>query len=270
MRRILLPCLAALALTVPVATASAQTSTIDRKPMDVGNDQIGAIAGMGAIMEYPYHYVNDWWDVGLSYPVGNLKDRSIDPGLLIRANHTFWRDDALSMYGSVGALFGNDSYFNDAQNAIAYNAPVNPSGYYSGVDIQSRYFWMVPATVNMQLGIDIDEGSEVVLAAGPGVVWTHESIVTSAVNNGVGSQTLGENGWEDPVVIGPGGEQGISPYAIRSESKFNLGWDARAGFGFKAGKGERPLWLRATVSGTTYYTHTRPSTNLGFALSFGR
>jgi hypothetical protein len=217
------------------------------------------------------HQINWWFDAGTTFPVGNLKDRNIDPGLLVRFNQTFWRDGSLSMFGSVGALFGNDSYFNDAQNAIAAGAPISddPLFPYSGVDIQSRYFWMVPATVNLAVSLPIAESVSPFFAIGPGVVWTHDAEVTSAVNNGAGGTTvLGPD--PDPLFIGPGGEQGISPYAIRTQSKFNLGWDARVGVGVKAGHGERPLWVRAVVSGSTYYTHTAPSTNLGFALSFGK
>jgi hypothetical protein len=271
MRRLLPASLLALALTVLVTPASAEVTILERKPMDLGADQVGAIRDINADMIYDYRQPNLWIDLGAAYPVGNLADRNIDPGLLVRVNETFWRGGGiLSAYGSVGAMFGNDSYFNDAQDEIAQNAPVNPTGFYSGVDIQSRYFWMVPATINGQVALHIDDGVDLALAAGPGVVWTHESMITSAVNNGVGSQTLGEDGFEDPVIIGPGGEQGISPYAIRSESNFNLGWDARAGIGFRASSGPRPMWIRGTVSASTYYAHTAPSTNLGFALSFGR
>lgn len=270
MRRLLPACLVALALTVTVAPAFAQSTILDRKPMDLGADQAGAIRQVSQDLLYPYRHVNLWIDLGVAYPVGNLADRNIDPGMMLRFNQTFWRSGPLSAYGSVGAMFGNDSYFNDAQDAIAQAAPISTVGAYSGVDIQSRYFWMVPATINGQFALKIDDGLDLALAAGPGVVWTHESMITSAVNNGVGSQTLGEDGIEDPLIIGPGGEQGISPYAIRSQSNFNLGWDARVGLGFRAGHGSRPMWIRGTISGTTYYEHTHPSTNLGFALSFGR
>jgi len=271
MWRPLSACLAALALTVSVAPAFAQSSIIDRQPMDLGADQVGVLSQLKQDLLYPQREVNLWFDFGAAYPVGNLQDRNIDPGLLLRFNQTIWRDGSLSLYGSVGTLFGNDSYFNDAQNDIAASAPISTDSLnaYSGVDIQSRYFLMVPATMNGQLAIELGEGMDLALAAGPGVVWTHESMVTSAVNNGVGSVNLGST-TADPLVTGPGGEQGISPYAIRTQSRFNLGWDARAGLGFKVGKGSRPLWVRGTVSGTTYYTNTRPSTNLGFALSFGR
>lgn len=270
MRRFLPVALVALALTAPVAPAWAQTSIIDRPPMDLGADQIGVLRQIADDVLYPQHQINTWFDAGSTWPVGNLKDRNIDPGLLLRFNQTFWRDDMLSMFGSVGALFGNDSYFNDQQNAIAAAAPPSPDPLnpYTGIDIQSRYFWMVPATVNLAVSLPVAESVSPFFAIGPGVVWTHESVVTSAVNNGVGTIVLGSD--EDPLIIGPGGEQGISPYAIRSQSKFNLGWDARAGIGVRAGQGERPTWIRAVVSGSTYYTHTRPSTNLGFALSFGR
>ena len=272
MRRLLPACLVALALTVSVTPAFAQSTILDRKPMDLGADQVGVIRQISQDMLYPYRYVNTWVDIGAAYPIGNRADRNIDPGLLLRVNQTFWRSGVLSAYGSVGAMFGNDSYFNDAQDAIAQAAPISTdsSNAYSGVDIQSRYFWMVPATINGQFALQLDDGLDLALAAGPGVVWTHESVVTSAVNNGVGSQTLGRDGIDDPLIIGPGGEQGISPYAIRTQSNFNLGWDARAGLGIRAGHGSRPMWIRATVSGSTYYSHTRPSTNLGFALSFGR
>jgi hypothetical protein len=267
MRRFLPVALVALALTALVAPVGAQTSIIDRPPMDLGADQIGVLRQVADDVIYPAHQINVWFDAGTTWPVGNLKDRNIDPGLLVRFNQTFWRDGSLSAFGSVGALFGNDSYFNDEQNAIAAAAP--PTVGYSGIDIQSRYFWMVPATVNLAVSLPIAESVSPFFAIGPGVVWTHESLVTSAVNGGVGSIELGP-GSDDPLIIGPGGEQGISPYAIRSQSKFNLGWDARAGVGVKAGGGERPMWVRAVVSGSTYYSHTHPSTNLGFALSFGR
>ena len=274
MRRFLPVALVALALGAFAAQASAQTTstTLDRPPMDLGADQIGTLRTFGQAMLYPPHQVNNWFDVGSSFPVGNLEDRNIDPGLLIRFNQTFWRSDIFSMFGSVGAMFGNDSYFNDAQNAIAAAAPISPDPLnpYSGVDVQSRYFWMVPATVNLALDLPIAESVNPFFAIGPGVVWTHESLVTSAVNNGVGTTELSPGPSEDPLIIGPNGEQGISPYAIRTQSKFNLGWDARAGIGFKVGQGSRPLWIRGVVSGSTYYTHTAPSTNLGFALSFGR
>jgi hypothetical protein len=267
MRRFLPVCLVALALIALAAPAGAQTTIIDRPPMDLGADQIGTIRTVGDDLLYPDDGVRTWFDVGGTYPVGNLKDRNIDPGLLVRFNQSFWNDGSLSMFGSVGALFGNDSYFNDAQNAIAAAAPPSPDPLapYTGIDIQSRYFWMIPATINLAVALPIAESVSPFFAFGPGVVWTHESVVTSAVNNGVGSTG------EDPevLIIGPGGEQGISPYAIRSESKFNLGWDARAGIGFKTG-GNRTNWIRAVVSGSTYYSHTVPSTNLGFALSFGR
>ena len=270
MRRFLPVALVALALTALTAPVGAQTSIIDRPPMDLGADQIGVLRQVADDVLYPPHQINVWFDVGTTYPVGNLKDRNIDPGLLVRMNQTFWRDGSLSMFGSVGALFGNDSYFNDAQNAIAAAAPVspNPLNPYTGIDIQSRYFWMVPATVNLAVSLPIAESVSPFFAIGPGVVWTHESVVTSAVNNGVGSIVLGSD--DDPLIIGPGGEQGISPYGIRSSSKFNLGWDARVGVGVKAGHGERPMWVRAVVSGSTYYSHTAPSTNLGIALSFGK
>lgn len=268
MRRFLPVCLVALALVVQVAPVGAESSIIDRPPMDLGADQVGTLRQVAADLTYPYRGATSWFDVGSSYPVGNLKDRDIDPGLLVRFNQTMWRDGSLSMFGSVGALFGNDSYFNDAQNAIAASTPTSPDPLYpySGVDIQSRYFWMVPATVNLAVALPVAESVSPFFAFGPGVVWTHESLVTSAVNNGVGSTG------EDPevLIIGPGGEQGISPYAIRSESNFHLGWDARAGIGFKTGSGSRPSWIRGVVSASTYYHHTQPSTNLGFALSFGR
>jgi hypothetical protein len=272
MRRLLPACLVALALAVSVAPVHAQSTILDRKPMDVGADQVGALRQVSQDMLYPYRYPKLWFDAGIAYPVGNLQDRNIDPGLMLRFNQTFWHSGTLSAYGSVGAMFGNDSYFNDAQNAIAAAAPISTdsSNTYSGVDIQSRYFWMVPATVNGQFALKLNDGIDLSIAAGPGVVWTHESYITSAVNNGVGTQTVGTGGEIDPLVTGPGGEQEISPYAIRSSSKFNLGWDARAGVGFRVGKGDRPMWMRLMVGGTTYYTHTAPSTNMAFALSFGR
>ncbi len=283
MRRFLPVALVAVALGACVGVTSAavqtnepytsQTGVINRPPMDVGADQIGTIRLVGQDILYPVHRINTWFDTGVAYPIGNLQDRNIDPGLLLRFNQVIWRseDDVLSAFGSVGAMFGNDSYFNDQQNAIAAaQPPADPTFPYTGVDIQSRYFWMVPATMNLGFNLPIAESIAPFIAVGPGVVWTHESLITSAVNNGAGGTTTIGGSDLDPMTIGPGGEQGISPYAIRTQSKFNLGWDARGGIGFKAGHGERPLWIRAVVSASTYYEHTAPSTNLGFGLSFGR
>ena len=277
MRRFLRVALVAVALGAVVSPVSAQSdsdseSIIDRPPMDLGADQIGTLRQFGRDLLYPERVVKNWFDVGAAYPVGNLEERNIDPGLLVRFNQRFWGDGAFNMFGSIGALFGNDSYFNDQQNAIAAAAPISndPLNPYSGVDIQSRYFYMVPATVNLSFDLPIAETVAPFVALGPGVVWTHESVVTSAVNNGVGTTELGF-GNDDPLIIGPGGEQGISPYAIRTQSKFNLGWDARAGIGFAFDTdADRPLWVRGVISASTYYTHTAPSTNVGFALSFGR
>jgi hypothetical protein len=270
MRRFLPVSLVALALTALTVPAGAQTSVIDRPPMDLGADQIGVLRRAGEDLLFPARTVNVWIDAGTSFPVGNLKERNIDPGLLVRANQTFWRSGSLSMFGSVGALFGNDSYFNDQQNAIAVAAPISPNPFnpYSGIDIQSRYFYMIPATINLSLALPIAESVSPFVAFGPGVVWTHESMVTSAVNNGLGDQILNDE--TEPVELGPNGEQNISPYAIRTSNDFHLGFDLRAGVGVKAGQGERPLWIRGVVSSSTYYHHTQPSTNLGFALSFGR
>jgi hypothetical protein len=273
MRRFLPVSLAAVALVALIGPAGAQTSIIDRPPMDLGADQIGVLQRAGEDMLFPERTVDSWFDAGTSFPVGNLKDRNIDPGLLIRFNDTFWRDGSLSMFGSVGALFGNDSYFNDAQDAIyASTPPVSPGDPfypYTGVDIQSRYFWMVPMTVNLALALPVAESVSPFVAFGPGVTFTHESIVTSAVNNGLGDQILGD-AEADPVELGPGGEQGISPYAVRTVNQFHPGFDLRGGIGFKAGSGDRPMWIRGVVSASTYYNHSHPSTNLGFALSFGR
>ena len=49
------------------------------------------------------------------------------------------------LVGSLGVYWGNDSYFNDAQNEIALNAPIATPATYSGVDIQSRYYMATPA-----------------------------------------------------------------------------------------------------------------------------
>ena len=272
MRRLLPACLVALALAVSVAPVHAQSTILDRKPMDVGADQVGAIRQLSQDMLYPYRYPKLWFDVGVAYPVGNLQDRNIDPGLMLRFNQTFWHSDALSAYGSVGAMFGNDSYFNDAQNAIAAAAPISTD---PQQHVQRRRH---PVALLLD---GAGDGERPVRAQ---VRRRHRPVDRGrprrrvdarVVHHERGEQRrrqpdLGPGGETDPLVTGPGGEQEISPYAIRSSSKFNLGWDARGGLGFRVGKGDRPMWARLMFGGTTYYTHTAPSTNMAFAVSFGR
>ncbi|MGH7723827.1 MAG: hypothetical protein ACREOU_00185 [Candidatus Eiseniibacteriota bacterium] len=263
MRRLLSSALLVFGAAVAVLPASAQ-SIIDRPPMDLGADQIGTITQVGQDILYPPHRPNTWWELGMAYPIGTLQDANLDPGLMIRANQRFWNDDTFGLVASLGILFSNDSYFNDAQEDIAFGtppaSPFDPLYPYTGVDIQSRYFWTVPAMVDFEIAPRLSEGVQLNLSAGPGIAWSHDAVITSAVNNGVGGE----------ADSGTGGEQGISPYAIRTRTRFNLGWDAKAGIGFKVSSGTRPLWVRAQVSGVTYYNHTAPRTILGFTASFGR
>lgn len=270
MRR-LLPALLAVASVLSALPASAQStiSIIDRPPMDVGANQVGSLQLIQQDMLYPIHRITNWWEVGMAYPTGTLNNQNLQPGLLIRANQEFWSNQgSLSAVASLGILFANDSYFNDAQEDIAFGtppaSPLDPFYPYTGVDIQSRYFWSVPAMMDLQLAPTIDESIQPYFSIGPGVVWSHTSEITSAVNNGVGADS------DTGLVVGPGGEQGISPYAIRTRTMFNLGWDAKAGIGFRVSSGVRPLWVRAQISGVTYYHHTAPRTLLGFSASFGR
>ena len=275
MRRISLVTLIALALAAAVAPAGAsdsgtneaatKTSIVDRPPMDVGADQTNTIARIREdLMDAPHS--NNWWfDAGVSYPTGTLQDDNVDPGMLLRVNHQIWRGGSFGIVGSLGAYFGKDSYFNDAQEEIAFNAPITVNGY-SGVDIQSRYYNAVPAMLSLQFAPFGDGSIHPVIALGPGVVWAHSDVVTSAVNNGVGSVSLGEP--LDPLVTGPGGEQGISPYGIRTRTTFSPAWEAKLGLGFRMTSGPQPLFMRIIATGTTYYNHTAPRTLLGFAASF--
>ncbi|MEP7029074.1 MAG: hypothetical protein ABI960_10800 [Candidatus Eisenbacteria bacterium] len=259
--------LIALTLALAAPPAGASDSIVDRPPMDLGGSQTETIARVGQdLLDAPHS--NIWWfDAGLTYPMSTLKKSNIDPGLLVRVNHQIYRRDALGVVGSVGAYFGQDSYFNDQQEAIANAAPVNV-GSYSGVDIQSRYYMATPAVLALQIAPVAAGTVSPIIAFGPAVVWEHRATVTSAVNNGVGEISLGS--LNDPLVIGPGGEQGISPYAIRTHTSFNLGWDARVGIGFRMTSGPQPLWMRLLAGGTTYYHHTAPRTLLTFAASFSR
>jgi hypothetical protein len=268
MRRFLPVSLIAIALATSVP-ARAEVSILDRQPMDLGADQTSTIAQIGTDMIGPKRYTTWWFDAGVSYPTGNLQDSNINPGLLVRINNQFWSGDALALVGSLAVHWGEDSYFNDAQEEIARTAPIASPAYpYSGVDIQSRYFMATLAMLEMQIEPDFNS-LKPFFALGPGVVFSHSSEITSAVNNGVGSVSLGDT--TGTLIIGPGGEQGISPYAIRTRSRMNVGWEAKAGLGFKVGTDpDRPLWVRAVVTGTTYYTHTAPRTLLGFVASFGR
>ena len=265
MRRILPVSLFALAMAT-AAPAFAE-SIVDRPPMDLGADQTGSMNNIGRDLISPEHYAKWWFDAGVSYPVGTLQDRNIDPGLLLRVNHQIWKQDMLGVVGSIGVHWNQDSYFNDQQDDIARNAPISVIGDYSGIDIKSRYYNMVPVVMQLQVEPDM-ESLKPFFALGPGVIFTHEAEITSAVNNGVGSVSLGDT--LGTLIIGPGGEQGISPYAIRTRNRLSVGWEAKAGLGFKMSDGEHPLWMRLAASGTTFYDHTAPRTVLGFVASFGR
>jgi len=275
MRRISLVTLIALALAAAAAPAGAsdsgttdqasKPSIVERPPMDVGADQTNTIARIREdLMDAPKS--NMWWfDAGVSYPQGTLKNNNIDPGLLLRVNHQIWRDDSWGIVGSLGTYFGNDSYFNDQQDALASQAPIDVEGF-TGVTVQSRYYMATPAMLSLQFA-PFHEGSiSPVFALGPGIVWSHSSEVTSAVNNGPWTVDLGDI--REPLTTGPGGEQGISPYAIRTDTNFNLGWEAKVGLGFRMTSGAQPLWMRIVATGTTYYHHTAPRTLMGFAASF--
>ena len=269
MRRFLPVSLVALALWA-AAPAGAQTSIVDRPPMDLGSDQATAISQIGRDLIGRPHYTRWWFDGGVSYPIGNLQDNNVDPGLLLRVNHHFYKHGAFGVVGSAAMHWGQDSYFNDAQEEIARNAPIaTPDFPYSGVDIRTRYFTATPVMASLQFEPEVGSSMKPFFALGPGVVWSHFSEVTSAVNNGVGSVSLGDS--IGTLIIGPGGEQGISPYAIRTRTRMSVGWEAKAGIGFKVGTDpERPLWMRIVATGTTYYVHTAPRTILGFVASFGR
>ena len=277
MRRISLVTLIALALAAAVAPAGAsdsgtneagtKASIVDRPPMDVGADQTNTIARIREDLMNAPHSNNWWFDAGVSYPTGTLKDNNVDPGMLLRVNHQIYRDGSFGIVGSLGAYFGKDSYFNDAQEEIAFNAPITTdSSGYSGVDIQSRYYNAVPAMLMMQFAPFGGGSIHPVIALGPGVVWAHSDVVTSAVNNGVGTVSLLDP--LVPIVPGPGSPQGISPYAIRTRTTFSPAWEAKIGLGFRMTSGPQPLWMRLIATGTTYYNHTAPRTLLGFAASF--
>jgi hypothetical protein len=268
MRRFLPVSLIAIALATS-APAGAEVTILNRPPMDLGADHTGTIAQIGTDMISPKRYTTWWFDAGVSYPIGSLQDSNVDPGLLLRINNQFWKSDVFGLTGSLGVHWGQDSYFNDAQNEIARNAPIGtPDAPYSGVDIQTRHYMATPAVLSLQFEPEFNN-LKPFFALGPGVVFSHSSEITSAVNNGVGSVSLGDS--TGVLIIGPGGEQEISPYAIRSRTRMSVGWEAKAGLGFKVGTDpERPLWVRAVVTGTTYYVHTAPRTLLGFVASFGR
>jgi len=253
-------------LALSAARPAGAESIVDRQPMDLGSNQAGTLNDMGADLLTPPHKQTWWFDAGVSYPISQLHKDNIRPGMLLRVNHQIWERDALGIVGSAGVLFGDDAYANDIANEAAFNAPIVPFGY-SGVDITTRTYMATPMTLELQIMPPVSGTFRPFASLGPGVVWSHESRVTSAVNAGVGSvvslgDTLGT------LVIGQGGEQGISPYAIRTRTQFNLGWTARAGLGFRLTNGENPLWMRLVASGSTYYEHAAPRTLLGFAASF--
>src|SRR5678815_379797 len=128
MRRFLPVSLIAIALATS-APAGAEVTILNRPPMDLGADHTGTIAQIGTDMIAPKRYTTWWFDAGVSYPIGNLQDNNVDPGLLLRINNQFWKSDMLGLVGSAGIHWGQDSYFNDAQNEIARNAPIATPDY---------------------------------------------------------------------------------------------------------------------------------------------
>lgn len=242
-------------------------SIVDRPPMDLGANQVGTLTDMSQDLLMPRHQQTWWFDAGVSYPVGTLHKSSIRPGLLLRVNHQIWERDALAVVGSAGVLFGNDSYFNDIANDAAFNAPVvigNTT--FSGTVVNQHYYMATPMTMEVQIMPPVSGTVRPFFSLGPGAIWSHENYTWSAVNNGVGSVSLGDT--TGVLLTGPGGEQGISPFGVRTRTRFNVGWNARAGVGFRLSSGENPLWMRLVASGTTFYEHTAPRTILGFAASF--
>jgi opacity protein-like surface antigen len=256
MRRVFSAVVMVLALAA-AAPAGAQQTILERPPMELGVDQAGVLQNFANDLLFPPHEVNSWFEFGVSYPQGTLSDENWDAGLLLRAHHRFWHSDVLGLTGSFGVNFANDSYFNDAQDDFG-----NAAG--SGASTQTRHYYAWPAMVNLDFSPEIGDGFEPILSAGPGVVWSSEALITNGIGSGVNYNDL------DTLVIGPGGEQGVSPYDIKTRTRFNLGWNARLGVGMKVGRGDRPLWARAAISGLTWYQHTAPRTMLGFTMSLGR
>jgi hypothetical protein len=242
-----------LALAAVAQPVSAQVSIIERDPMDLGTDQLSALRSVGEDMLYPPHYPDYWMDIGGSFPVGALEDSDLDPGLLLRFSHQFWRRESLGLVGSLGFHFQNDTYFNEAQEEASV----------IGGDELWRAYIATPATIEVQVAVPQIAGVSPFVSFGPGVVWSHHNLTTSAVNNGVGDA-------DTVLFIGPGGEQGISPYVIETSTHFNLGWAARAGLQFRVSNASHPLYLRLVASGTTYYHHKAPRTLIGAAFSLGR
>src|SRR5262245_26063045 len=102
MRRILRNCFAVLALAVMSSPAWAQGDLSTQPPMDLGADHAGTIRTVSMNLANPPHVINWWFDAGMSYPIGELQDANIDPGLLLRVNNVVWRRDALGLVGSLG------------------------------------------------------------------------------------------------------------------------------------------------------------------------
>jgi opacity protein-like surface antigen len=263
MRRVLPAVFIVLALAA-AAPAGAQPDILNRPPMDLGADQTGVMQQMVNDMLYPHHEVDSWFEFGVSWPQGTLSDdQHWDAGLLLRGHHRFWRKDSFGLVGSFGVNFANDSYFNDSEEDLAFALG-------AGQSIQTRNYLAWPAMVNLEVAPSVGSSVKPFVSFGPGFVWSSEALITSAVNGGVGPTTTGSGIFADSMAIGPGGDQGISPYDIKTRTRFNLGWNARAGLGLKVGKGDRPLWARAVLSGVTYYEHTAPRTLIGITASLGR
>lgn len=254
-------------IALSASRSPAAESIVNRQPMDLGANQTGTLTDMSTDLLFPAHRQTWWFDAGVSYPVGTLHKADIRPGLLLRVNHQVWQRDALGLVGSAGVMFGDNAYWNDTAEDAAFNAPVSiGSSPFSGFIITSKYYMAVPMTMELQVEPPVSGTIRPFFALGPGVIWSHDNITFSAVNNGVGSVSLGDT--TGVLATGIGGEQGISPFAIRTRTRFNIGWDAKAGVGFRLSGGENPLWMRVVAGGTTYYNHTAPRTLLGFAASF--
>lgn len=234
---------------------------------DQGFDQIKIISSVANQLPESVNPARQWLDIGVSLPMSTFKDRSWDPGLLLRWNQEVWTNGSASIVGSLGLAFNDASRFNEAQIDNAYAAG------FDGVDtvsIYSSYHVGIPFAMELQLEPARQGEWSPFIAFGPAVQYTNESNVRQRY------YYIGEGDYEAFVVpmLVSGDSVSYAPALIAdrdlNKTHFHLGAQVRGGLRFNAGPADKPLRMRLTATWNVWYEHDHPLSMVGAALSFGR
>jgi len=255
----LIPALLVLGVASP---ALAQDDKPNPNPFAAGTsfDQRRLISEIQGRLTEPASSPRHWIDIGVAVPVGGFDDRSWDPGLLLRWSERVWQEGPISIVGSAGLLFNDNSRFNETSLDAAADG-----GFDSFLPIFSRRHLAVPFAVELHLEPASEEAWSPFVAIGPAVQYTHE--VTSRqqwyqlIVSGIPVFAVPEDATPAPTPLAD---------QLLTKTHFHPGAQARAGLRFKVGRGVKPLHIRLTASGNVWYEHSHPTTIAGASLSFGR